>query len=258
MIIKELMEQVNADRVTEAFMLVNYIFMSDYNELTVAEKFLAIPKMKEIISDNIKLFRECQLNKNAEEYTVFIMYDLDSEDYENKEKKSFSCYAICDKDAYSVLDKTFSLYSDDGEVNLNHYSFDHEKICDIAAYNIAKSSIDKLGMEICAAKILSDIFFWGFYPEDREERVVDLMEKLEESHDESEYISEEEFDKHMAKIDDEMKQAMTDDEKAYYAAKERFDAETEDIVRSYWKKTCIEIEKQHIAAIKEEYRERKH
>ena len=91
----------------------------DYNELTVAEKFLAIPKMKEIISDNIKLFRECQLNENAEEYTVFIMYDLDSEDYENKEKKSFSCYAICDKDAYSVLDKTFSLYCDDGEVNLN-------------------------------------------------------------------------------------------------------------------------------------------
>lgn len=70
-------------------MLVNYIFMSDYNELTVAEKFLAIPKMKEIILDNIKLFRECQLNENAEEYTVFIMYDLDSEDYENKEKKVF-------------------------------------------------------------------------------------------------------------------------------------------------------------------------
>lgn len=46
--------------------------------------------------------------------------------------------------------------------------------------------------------------------------------------------------------------------KTYYAAKERFDAETEDIVRSYRKKTSIEIEKQHVAAIKEEYRERKH
>lgn len=60
----------------------------------------------------------------------------------------------------------------------------------------------------------------------------------------------------MEKLNDEIRQEMTEDERAYYDAKDRFDAETKEIVCSYWKKTAIELEKQHIAAIKEEYRGR--
>lgn len=181
MTVKELMEQVDADRVIEAFMLVDYMFMPECYELTITQKFSAIPKMKKFISDNIRLFRECQSDKNEEAYTVFIMYDMNNEDYEDRDKKSFSCYAICDKDAYAVLDKDFFLYSENGKAGLSHYSFDHGKVCEIAAYNIAKSSIDRLGKEICAAKILSDIFFWGFYSDDREKRVSNLMKRAEES-----------------------------------------------------------------------------
>lgn len=57
----------------------------------------------------------------------FIMYDQDDEDFENKESKSFSCFAIHDEEAFSVLDKNFYLYTGEGETELSHYSFDHEK-----------------------------------------------------------------------------------------------------------------------------------
>lgn len=256
MTVKELMEQVDPDRVTEAYILVDYFFQSDCYELTVSEKFGLIPKIRKIISDNMEAFRECTPEVTTEEYTIFIMYDLDNEDFENREKKSLSCYAICDEEAYAVLDKDFFLHSDGGEDELGCYSFDHEPVSNIAAHNIAKSSIDTLGMEICAAKILSDIFFWGFYPERREERVAEFDKKIEEACDERKYISGEEVDKRMEKMDAEIRQAMTEDERAYYTAKERFETETKGIVRLYWEKTNLEREKQHMAAIKEEYRGR--
>lgn len=156
MTVKELMEQVDVDKVTEAFLLTFYLFHHDCYELSISEKFNAISKARELLSYNINLFKSCTPTTDGEKHTIFIMYDQDDEDFENKESKSFSCFAIHDEEAFSVLDKNFYLYTGEGETELSHYSFDHEKICDMAAFTIAKSSIDTLGKEICVAKILSD------------------------------------------------------------------------------------------------------
>lgn len=131
-----------------------------------------------MISYNINLFKSCTPTTDGEKHTIFIMYDQDDKDFENKESKSFSCFAIRDEEAFSVLDKNFYLYTGEGEAELSHYSFDHEKICDMAAFTIAKSSIDTLGKEICVAKILSDMFFWGVYPKDREKNINKLEKKI--------------------------------------------------------------------------------
>lgn len=256
MTIKELMEQVDENSVTEAFILVSPIFMSVDNELSIAERFQVISKVKEKISHHIRLFRESTFDNTLEEYTVFITDDLDAEDYEDKTRRILSSYAIRDKEALSVLDKDFFLYTDKGEIGLAHYCFEHKKVNEIAAYNIAKSSIEKLGKEICAAKILSDMFFWGFSPDVREKSVSELMEQLEKPHDSSEYVSKEEHDNYLNELRDNIKQKMTEDDRAYWTAKERFEVETKDIVLSYWKQCVIEREKQHIAAIREEYLKR--
>lgn len=256
MTIKELMEQVDTDRVTEAFLLTYYLFQHDCYDLSISEKFNAIPKFRELIRDNINSFRACTPSAGAEKYTVFIMYDQDNEDFENKESKSFSCFAIPDKEAFSVLNRKFYLFTGEGDVELSHYSFDHKDVCDMAAYTVAKSSIDTIGKEMCVAKILSDMFFWGAKPEQRRKKVCELEEKLSKPYDENEYISQAEFHEHMKTIENQLLEQMSEDERAYYEAKHRFEDETKDIISRYWKRTNIELEKQHIAIIREEYQGR--
>ena len=63
MTINELMKQVDVDQVTEAFMLVNWIFKSDDYEFNIVEKFKAITKIRDVIRENITLFRECVPSK---------------------------------------------------------------------------------------------------------------------------------------------------------------------------------------------------
>ena len=256
MTIQELMRQVDADRVTEAFMLVNWIFKSVDYVLTIAEKFKAISKIRDAIRENIELFRECNPSKSSRGFTVFISEDLEGEDFENKEATSLSCYGVYDDEVMLVLDKDFCLFTDSSEIRLEIYSFDHDDICEMANHVIAKSSIDKLGKELCAAQIFSDMFFWGITPEERKESVDSLTERLKASDDKEEYVPLEEFEKRLNKMRDELLQNMSEDERAYDEAKDRFEEETKEIEQRYWKKVVREIEKQHIAAIKEEYKSR--
>ena len=53
-----------------------------------------------------------------------------------------------------------------------------------------------------------------------------------------------------------MLQNMSADERAYYDAQERFEDETESIRRRYWKSIVEQVEKKHIAAIRDEYKTR--
>lgn len=165
MTINELMKQVDVDQVTEAFMLVNWIFKSDDYEFNIVEKFKAISKIRDVIRENITLFRECVPSKKTDGFTVFISEDLTGKDFENEEATEISCYGVNDEDTMAVLEENFCLFTDRSEIALERYSFDYEDICKIANYVIAKSSIDKLGKELCAAKIFSDMFFWEFRSE---------------------------------------------------------------------------------------------
>ena len=70
---------------------------------------------------------------------------------------------------------------------------------------------------------------------------------------EEEFVDKKSFDEVMKKWDDELMLKMSEDEKAYYAAKDIFDEATEDIVRRYWHRTILETQQQYIEAIKTEY-----
>jgi len=257
MTIKELMSQVDVNRVADAFLLLDFGFSESNYENDFFEKYEAIPKMKNIINENIRLFTECKSDEDTVPYTVFIMYHQDDEDYENLGKKVFSCFATCDEDVLQILEKDFYIFDNEGETEVQRYSFDAVPMKDMVNYVIAESSIKELGKEICVAKILSEVFFWGVFPEDREKKVEELFEKLTKPKTEKELIDSKSFTEIiMKKHMEELLSNMSEDEKAYDMAKKRFEKETEEIRNRYWQKIDDKIQKQYIKAIKMEYKGR--
>ena len=74
MTIKELMEQVDTDRVTEAFLLTYYLFQHDCYDLSISEKFNAIPKIRELIRYNINSFRHLYVSPTEVIYLLPIIF----------------------------------------------------------------------------------------------------------------------------------------------------------------------------------------
>ena len=256
MTIKELMSQVDVNRVADAFLLLDYSFSESNYENNFFEKYEAIPKMRRLIEENIHLFTECMPNEDTIPHTIFIIYHQDDEDYENSGKKVFSCLATYDEDVQRVLEKDFHIFDNEGETTVQHYGFDIVPMKDMVNYTIAESSIRELGKEICVAKILSEVFFWGAFPEDREKKVEELYENLTRDISEKEFQDTKSIEDTMKKYEEEILSNMSDDEKAYYMAKERFEKETEEIRTRYRHTIVDEIHKQYIKAIKMEYIER--
>ena len=87
--IKELMAGVDVTRVIDAFLLMDFSFSASNYENTFLEKYEALPNLKKVIEDNIHLFTECKPNMDTNPCTIFIFYNLDEDDFENKKKKSF-------------------------------------------------------------------------------------------------------------------------------------------------------------------------
>lgn len=250
MTIKELMEQVNVERVIDAFLLLDPYFIECDYKTTILDQYKKIPKVKKAIKENIKLFIECKIENQDAPHTIFIFYDQDGEDYEKKWKKSFSCFLINDEEILSVIDKDFHLL-DSGEIVVTQYSFGHESIGQIAQYSISNLSIKELGIEICAANILSKIFWWGLDAQDREKNVQEFIDYAE---DESDYLSEDEFSKIRKEYKKELIDQMSADEKAYYAAREKFEDETKEIIRRYENNVIKETQHEWITILKKEYK----
>jgi hypothetical protein len=256
MTVKELMEQVDIDRVTDAFILIDYFFSVDNYENTFIEKYKAVADFREMIRTNIRLFAECTPDDGIEPHTIFIIETTDGEDYEKQWKKRLSAFAICDEEALSVIDKDFRIFDHEGKVQITHYAFEHVPMQEMTNYVIARSSLDEFGKEICAAKILSEMFFWGALPEDRGKKVNEFHEKVSKPIDEKRLVDSKSLEEIMRECDERLMADMSKDEKAYHLAKEHFEKETEDILHRYWHRVTEEIHEQYIEAIKAEYKRR--
>lgn len=256
MTIKELMAQVDANRVTDAFLLLDYNFSAENFENSFIEKYEAVPKLRKILEENIRLFAECTANDDAVAHTIFIMYSQEDEDYENQWRKKFYCFATRDEEVLPVIDKDFHIFDNEGEALVLHYGIDNAPMQEMANYVIAQASLNGLGKEICVAKILSELFFWGAFPKEREKAVNELYESANEPIDEKALADSKAFKEKMREYEEQLMLNMSDDEKAYKLAKERFEKETEDIIHRYWHRVKDEIHKQYIDAIREEYKGR--
>lgn len=245
---------IDVNQVIDAFLLLDYTFSTENFENSFMEKYEAMPKLRKIIEQNIRLFAECIPNEDTKPHTVFIIY-ADNEDYENQQRKKFYRFITCDEEVLSVINKNFSVFNNDGEATISHYGF-NAPMQEIANYIIAQSSLNKFGKEICIANILSELFFWGAFPEEREKTVNELYEIVSKPIDEKELLDIKTFEKEIKKYKEQLISDMSDDEKAYHLAKERFKEDTEDIIKRYRHRVMNELHKQWIAVIKEEYKKR--
>lgn len=246
--VKELMTEVDVDRVIDAFLLMDFSMSVNNHENTFLEKYDALPVLKKVIEENIHLFAQCKQNTDTKPCTIFIFYNLDGDDYENQNKKSFASFVIEDEDVFPILDKDFHMFDDKGEATLPYYSYDNVSMNEMANYAIAKSSIEKFGKEICVAHIFSEIFFWGLFPEDREEKVNALEERVQRSMDEEKLFTEKEVHE---LLDEDF--YMSDDEKLYYEEKQKFEEKTKGVINRYVAKINDEIHEEYIHAVRQEY-----
>lgn len=258
--VKELMKQAwtDAERVADAFILLDYTYSMDNYEDSFLTTFKSIPKLRKLIKDSLRSFVECYPNENSEPHTIFII-STPSDDYENhyenqwKTNLSLSSFATCDEEVLPVVDKNFRVFDNKGEAKISHYVFDHLPMEDLANFIIAQSSLNEFGREVCAAKILSDLFFWGATPEERSKAIKELFEEASKPIEGKELLDSKDF---IREHEEEFLVDMSEDEKAYYMAKKRFRKDTEDIRKRYSIKVGNEIHQQYIDAIKTEYKNR--
>lgn len=254
--VQELMTQVDVNRVVDAFLLIDYSFSESNYESTLIEKYECIPKLRKIIEENIRLFKTCIPDKDTKPSTIFIMYVQDKESFEDSDKKTLSSFATDDEEVLAVIDKDFHLFDSLGEANVTHYCYDHVSINEMANYVIAEASIKELGKEICAAHLLSNMFFWGLFPEERAKRVNDLNKSLEQTITEEDVEASKNFKEAIKSYKDSFLQEMSVDQREYYLAKEKFQNDTEEIRMRYMQQVIEEIHKLYIDTIKQEYKSR--
>ena len=100
------------------------------------------------------------------------------------------------------------------------------------------------------------ILFWGLFPGEREERVNKLNESLDKEITGAEIDASKDFRETMKRCREVLFNKMSDDERNYYLAEERFKKDIEEINMRYMQKTNDEIHKQYIDAIRQEYKGR--
>lgn len=253
--VKELFAQVKADRVADAllFFLLDCCFSAEDFENTFVEKFQAISRLREIIRENVRLFADAGCTSAP--YTIFIL-STPSGDYENQCKKELSAFLINDAEALKVIGKDFRVFDSEGEARITHYGVGDMPIDDIAGCTIARLSVDELGAELCAAKILAELLFWGALPEQREKNLQKLHERLSKPIDKKEPVDSKPLEELMREHEEKLLANMSEDEKAYHCAKKRFEEETKEIVRRYQNRIISDNHRLYINAIKKEYTNR--
>lgn len=257
MTVQELMGQVDSNRVADAYILLDYQFSKDNEEQTLVEKYERIPKLRHVIVENIREFQECKIDEAQAKHTLFVL-EVASESYENSRKKELYGFVTRDEDILPVVDKDFRLFDDEGKARVNFYGFDMDHMNELAGYKVADSSIEVLGKDICAAYILSEIFFFGFMTEEREKNIDDFIDELEES---AKQIDRGEckcssYEDLCAEFEAECEKKLSEDELAYHKAKNHFEKEVEEIVDRHNRRVCDERHQLYIDTIRAEYKGR--
>lgn len=254
MTVKELMSQVDPNRVNDAMMLMYYLFSPNNYDASFMEKFNGVPKHRKIVEENIRAFAECLPKDGVEMYTIFIFYTKSYEDLDKDEEMVFDSFATNDNEVWNVLDKDFHMCCEPDELTVHRYGYDESSLEELACYNVADQSIKEFGLEVCAAHILTGVFFWGPTPAYRAERVDELRKRLEKPYEEKDLIP---ADIVHAKWREELLADMTEDEKEYFLIKEKFEAEISEIQSRYWAKGNEEYRVSCIEAVRTEYEGRR-
>lgn len=256
MTVQELMSQVDVNRVADAYILLDYDFSPDNFLSSLIEKYEAVPRLRKVIKETCSYFARFTPNDDTVPHTIFII-STPGYDFEKRWEKTLSCFAIRDNEVLPVLDKDFRIFDSKGEAMVSQFGLENIPIQNVASFMIAKSSLEKFGKEICAAKVLSELFFWGAFPEDRERKVKEFYERLSKPTGDRKLSGSKTLEEIIRERDKQLLASDSDsDEIAYNFAKKRFKEETKDIINRYRQSVNEKIHNRYIEAIKAEYKRR--
>jgi len=247
----ELFAKADPEIVFYAYTLVRPVF-SEYGEQNIAEQAKILRSIKSHIKEYCKKISDSDIDYSCEEHTIFVLAMKESS-YRESYKTIFGCYVIDDEEAKQALKKDFTIWNDVGETRLEHYGIDFVSVEELAGYTIAQQSVDDMGIEVCCACILQELFEWGFTEEARKEHFEELKEMLDESMkdlDEGRYTSAEEL---FEDLDKEILAEASEDEREYWRLEKEFKRKVREIERRYSQKINDENHKMFIDAVKNEY-----
>ncbi len=121
---------------------------------------------------------------------------------------------------------------------------------------MASKSIEHMGINICCATIIMEMFRWGLTDEDRSKRLEALKHNLEKSMDsmeKGEYLS---YDEVMDEIERKLYADSSEDEKEYHRHKKEFRKRVKDIEDRNRIKILKEDHQAFIDAVRYEYKNR--
>ncbi|MCD7923094.1 MAG: hypothetical protein LUE14_07510 [Clostridiales bacterium] len=248
--VQELFQQADPYRVEEAYFLQHTIFYP-YERYSLSEKVDIVIRIKEYIREHVSRLAACEIC--AEEPQTIFIVGLPCTSYEDKGNTELTLFSIFDTEAFQKTGADFSLWGEE-EQRVEHYGIDMCKIESIAGYHIARSSVDTLGIDVCCAEILYQIFEFGYSDKSREKNIQALCERLDEAIAEAKegksYSHEEVFD-HLWQ---EMLERCTDeDERQHMILEKEYEDKVEEIERRYTNRILENNHQKLIALVREEY-----
>lgn len=255
MTVQELFTKANKQMVFNAYTLIEPLF-DDLNTDSLAIQAGKMEIIKNRIFSLCDHICKCQPVQGEKE-TVFVMEKSNTQ-YGRSYIKEIEVFTIKDNEALNTIDKDFTIWNDKGEVTLGHYDIGFMPFEEVAAYDIAKESVNTYGIDVCCAAILTEMCFCGTTIEGREERVNEIIEELENSVRNlkpEECIPAEEV---FASLEEKYFSEMSDDEKLYRQYKKEFEEKVRDIERRELRRVTDEDHKKYIEIIRTEYNTRKH
>ena len=251
MYVWELFAKADPELVFYAYTLVRLVF-SEYGEYDIAEQSKILRGLKRHIKEYCEKISDSDIDYSCEAHTIFCL-NMKESAYRQSYKRIFGCHVIKDEEAQSALGKNFTIWNDEGETRIEHYGIDFISVAELAGYMVAEQSVENLGIEVCCACILQDLFEWGLTEEARKEHFEELKEMLDESMkdlDEGRYTSAEEL---FEDLDKEILAEASDDEREYWRLEKEFKRKVREIERRYSQKINDENHKMFIDAVKNEY-----
>ena len=225
MTVKDLLVEVDMNRLIEAFLLTDYRFCRDNRESSLCDRVALVPKMADVIRNFVSEINLNDFKPVGEPSTLFI-FEIPLTEYEDKGEVIYDIFFIEDKLAYEEMSVKKS-----GEYEtLDHFEVDYIETDEFLNFQVAEYSINEFGKEICAAFILSHMLRMGRTIEERQVNIQKFNDELDGKKEWLDPVSIEEF---LDEMDRLFTEGMSEEEKLYHQMKDEFDNKTREFRRNY-------------------------
>lgn len=173
--VQELFQSIPTSKIVEADIWYCPPWES-YANYTIEQKLLCVKTVRKKLTKLISTIKN-KTNIPKTGKTVFVISQKSS-DYENQNKTEYDTFIVNTEDAKRII-------QEEGEAaeltKIKQFAYEFNELNEILGFEVAKSSIQDCGSLTVAVIILEEITFFGIEPDNRKERVEEVIEDLNQS-----------------------------------------------------------------------------